>query len=258
MIFSDPTLIDNPYPHYQTWRDERPIWWGEDIKAWVLSRHEDVRYVLKNAALFSSNSMGEMDHQTIALPLLTDDPPRHTQLRTIVSTAFTSRTLRKMEAEIEVLVEQLLDNMAGQSRVDITADFSVPLPVSLISRLMGIPEERYEDFKRWSDALVSTGPDKDIKDRMPDIMEMGAYFRSLIIARREEPGDDLVTRGMKRQVTCFQIYSTMSLIIPRFGRPCEKTRIRLMRLLRKPCALTRPYNGRTAKRPPILNFMAKQ
>jgi len=63
MIFDEPDLIENPYPRYKDWRDNRPIWWAEDINAWVLSRYEDVRFVLKNADLFSSNSMGEMQHQ---------------------------------------------------------------------------------------------------------------------------------------------------------------------------------------------------
>lgn len=204
MIFDEPGLLKNPYPHYQKWRADRPIWWAEDINAWVLSRYDDVRAVLKNAEHFSSNSMGEMEHQTIALPLLTDDPPRHTQLRAIVSKAFTSRTLKKMEDEMQVLVDQLLDNMAGRSVVDVAVDFTIPLPVSLISRLMGIPEERREDFKRWSDALVSTGEASEIKDRMPDIMEMAGYFQSLISERRcksgETPGDDLVSQVVNAQV----------------------------------------------------------
>ena len=200
MIFNEPGLLENPYPFYKEWRDTRPIWWGEDINAWVLTRHEDVRYVLKNASLFSSNSMGEMEHQPFALPLLTDDPPRHTQLRSIVSRAFTSRTLKKMESEIESLVERLLDDLEGQTTVDIAAKFTIPLPVSLIARLMGIPEERREDFKRWSDALVSTGPATEIKDRMPDIKQMGAYFRSLITERKANPADDLVSQVVNAEV----------------------------------------------------------
>lgn len=200
MIFDEPGLIENPYPHYKDWRENRPIWWAEDKNAWVLTRYEDVRFVLKNADLFSSNSMGEMDHQPFALPLLTDDPPRHTQLRSIVNTAFTSRTLKKMEAEIQVLVDQLLDGLDVSSSVDIAAEFTIPLPVSLIARLMGIPEERREDFKRWSDALVSTGPATEMKDRMPDIKQMGTYFRSLIAERRDNPGDDLVSQVVNAEV----------------------------------------------------------
>ena len=96
------------------------------------------------------------DQQAIALPLLTDDPPRHTQLRAIVNKAFTSRTLKTMEHEVAELVEELLDDMMGKTVIDISADFTIPLPVYIIARLMGIPEERAADFKRWSDALTGT------------------------------------------------------------------------------------------------------
>ena len=200
MEFDQPDFRENPYPHYRHWRENHPIWWANDINAWVLSRHEDVRSVLKNAALFSSKSLGEMEHQTLSFPLLTDDPPRHTELRHIVSKAFTSRTLKQMETEVETLVEDLLDKLVGKTSVDIAAEFTIPLPVSLIARLMGIAEERHEDFKRWSDAMVSTGKAVEIKDRMPDVMEMAGYFQSLIEDRRENPGDDLVSQVVNSEV----------------------------------------------------------
>ena len=123
MNFFDPETLDNPYPHYQKWREDMPIWWAEDANGWVLSRYDDVRTVLKNAALFSSKSMGEGDQRAIALPLLTDDAPRHTQLRAIVNKAFTSRTLKDMEAEVSNLVEEILDDIAAFTLQSIAISF---------------------------------------------------------------------------------------------------------------------------------------
>ncbi len=200
MDFFNPETLDNPYPHYQKWREEMPIWWAEDANGWVLSRYDDVRVILKNAALFSSNAMGEGDQRAIALPLLTDDAPRHTQLRAIVNKAFTSRTLKAMEVEVANLVEELLDGMAGKTLLDISADFTIPLPIVIIARLMGIPEERAADFKRWSDALTGTSEVTSLEDRMPDIMEMSAYFASLIPQRRANPGDDLISKVIQAEV----------------------------------------------------------
>lgn len=200
MDFLDPAIIDDPYPHYQNWRDNHPIWWAEDVQAWVLSRYDDVRVILKDAALFSSNSMGEMDEQAMALPLLTDDPPRHTKLRAIVNKAFTSRTLADMEADVAQLVTQMLDDLAGKTVLDISKEFTTPLPVYIIARLMGIPETRAEDFKRWSDALTGTGEATKLEDRMPDILEMAAYFQSLIPDRRANPGDDLISKVVHAEV----------------------------------------------------------
>ena len=200
MHFNNPELLEDPYPHYKKWREEKPIWWAEDVGGWVLSRYDDVRTILKDAGLFSSNSMGEMDQQAMALPLLTDDPPRHTQLRAIVNKAFTSRTLKHMEAEVASLVEELLDDMAGKTVIDISEDFTIPLPVYIIARLMGIPEDRAEDFKRWSDALTGTSEAASLEERLPDIMEMATYFGSLIPERRENPGDDLISKVVQAEV----------------------------------------------------------
>ena len=200
MDFLDPTIIEDPYPHYQDWRDNHPIWWADDVQAWVLSRYDDVRVVLKDSTLFSSNSMGEMDEQAMALPLLTDDPPRHTKLRAIVNKAFTSRTLADMEADVAQLVTQMLDDLAGKQVIDISKEFTTPLPVYIIARLMGIPESRAEDFKRWSDALTGTGEATKLEERMPDILEMAGYFHSLIPDRRANPGDDLISKVVHAKV----------------------------------------------------------
>jgi cytochrome P450 len=200
MDFLNPETLEDPYPHYQVWRTEKPIWWAEDIQAWVLSRYDDVRSVLKNAAAFSSAAMGEGEQRAIALPLLSDDPPRHTQLRAIVNKAFTSRTIKQMEGEVEVLVDELLDAIAGQSIVDISEAFTIPLPIYIVARVMGIPEERKNDFKQWSDALTGTSEATDLESRMPDILAMAGYFQSLIPERREHPGDDLISKIVHAEV----------------------------------------------------------
>ena len=194
MKFLNPDHLADPYPYYKKWREEQPIWWTDDVQAWVLSRYPDVRAVLKDAAAFSSRSMGEGDDRAMALPLLSDDPPRHTALRAIVNKAFTTSTIRQMEGEVESLVEELLDDIGDQQLVDISESFTIPLPIYIIARLMGIPEGRKDDFKRWSDALTGTSEATNLDDRMPDIMEMSAYFQSLISERRANPGDDLISK----------------------------------------------------------------
>ena len=89
MNFNSQRRLLDPYPDYAVWRNKQPIWWADDINAWVVSRYDDVRAIMKDAKKFSSQAMGERDDE-ISLPLLTDDPPKHTQLRAIVNKAFTS------------------------------------------------------------------------------------------------------------------------------------------------------------------------
>ena len=191
-------LID-PYPDYKNWRENNPIWWAEDVNAWVVSRYKDVHIVLKNPKLFSSAAMGERDHE-ISLPLLTDDPPRHTKLRAIMNKAFTSRAIKLMENEVRNMSNELLDKLDISKPVDIAHEFTIPLPISVISQLMGIPFERKDDFKRWSDALTGTGSETEIEKRMPEIINMRNYFLSLIPLRKESPGDDLISKVVNAEV----------------------------------------------------------
>ena len=191
-------LID-PYPDYKNWRENNPIWWAEDVNAWVVSTYKDVHLVLKDPKLFSSASMGERDHE-ISLPLLTDDPPRHTKLRAIMNKAFTSRAIKLMENEVRNMSNDLLNKLDISKPVDIAHEFTIPLPISVISQLMGIPFERKDDFKRWSDALTGTGSETEIEKRMPEIINMRNYFLSLIPLRKESPGDDLISKVVNAEV----------------------------------------------------------
>ncbi|NQX89087.1 MAG: cytochrome P450, partial [Halioglobus sp.] len=200
MHFMNESLLVDPYPLYAQWRATQPIWWAQDVQGWVVSRYDDVRRILKDPVGFSSLSMGDMREQAMALPLLSDDPPRHTQLRAIVNKAFTSRTLKSMEAAIAVLAEQRLEALDPSEAIDISAQFTTPLPVEIISRLMDIPLDRKSDFKRWSDALTGTGEADALQERLPDIMDMAGFFQSLIPARREQPGDDLLSRIVNTEV----------------------------------------------------------
>lgn len=192
MRFYLPELIDNPYPHYAEWRANHPIWRDEDTNMWVLARHDDVRQILKDSAHYSSNAMGSQG-QTMPLPLLTDDPPRHTQLRGLVNKAFTVRMLKAIEDQVESIADDLVADIAQGEPVDIIPALTTPLPVEVISRMMGIPGERADDFKRWSDALTGTLAGVSPEERMADILEMATFFQQLIPERRENPSEDLVS-----------------------------------------------------------------
>ena len=195
---NDPSLIGNPYPVYRQWRDEQPIWWSDgEMRGWVISRYSDVRQVLKDSQTFSSQIMGEAE---VRLPLLSDDPPRHTQLRAIVNKAFTSRTLKLLESGLDTLVSELLEALPDNGPVDISGQFTSPLPVTVIAQMMAIPPSRNEDFKRWSDALTGTSEASNMTERMPDILDMSAYFQSLIPERRQNPGEDLISKVVHAEV----------------------------------------------------------
>jgi len=195
-IFDDAQIRD-PYPRYAQWRERHPIWFDAQSGHWVLSRHDDVMNVLKDHQRFSSSAMGGLGTQ---LPPITDDPPRHTQLRSIVNKAFTTAMLKSMEGDVCAIANDLVGALPRDRDVDIVQALTTPLPVTVIARMMGIPEERKEDFKRWSDALTGTLAGATQQARQSEIMEMAAFFRGLIPERRARPAGDLVSAVVNAEV----------------------------------------------------------
>src|SRR5262245_17840555 len=193
LVFFDQQQLDDPYPRYRFWREHHPIWRDAASGMWVLSRQQDVFDVLRDHARFSSSAMGAM------LPLISDDPPRHTQLRGLVNRAFTTGMLKSMTPAIEEVAAGLVTEMLD-GEVDAVTALTTPLPVIVISRLMGIPEERRDDFKRWSDALTGTLAGAMPTERRHEVAEMAAFFQGLIAERRSRPGEDLVSAIVNAEV----------------------------------------------------------
>ena len=178
MHFYDPDVAVNPYPHYQHWREQQPVFRDETSGQWIISRHADVVAALKNPQLFSSSAFAQSEQSAVTLPLLSDDPPRHTQLRALVNRAFTSRTLKQIEADVVRLSNSMITALPGDEPIDIAERFTIPLPVAVIAQMMDIPVARGEDFKRWSDALTGTSEAQ----------------------RRANPGEDLISRVVNAEV----------------------------------------------------------
>ena len=203
MRFFTPEILDNPYPLYEQWRAHHPIWQDEETGAWILSRFDDVRHVLKHSSDFSSKAMG--GGETGPLPLLTDDAPRHTELRNIVNKAFTTRMLKEIEDEVADIARSLVDGIPEGESVDVVEALTIPLPVAVISKMMGIPSERAQDFKRWSDALTGTLAGASLAEREVEIGEMYAFFQSLIPERRDQGGSDLVSAVVNASIDLKQL-----------------------------------------------------
>jgi cytochrome P450 len=199
VILFDPDHLEDPYPRYRHWREHHPIWFDAGNDSWVLSRHDDVLRVFKDHEAFSSSGLAEGPAAAVRLPLLNDDPPRHTQLRALVSRAFTSRALRHMEGRVESLANDLAAALPTGQPVDVAERLTIPLPILIIADTMAIPIDRADDFKRWSDALTATR-EFSPEERMEQVAEMGAFFMQLLPERRAAPGEDLISRLVTAQV----------------------------------------------------------
>ncbi len=201
-IFSEEMTV-NPYPAYQAMRDQTPVHSasfgpGQGLRgAWILMRHDDVYGALRDHETFASGFPAGGGPGGVSMVLINDDPPRHTRFRKLVNKAFTPRRIAELEPWITGVADELLAEV-GPGETDVVSNYTIPLPVKVIARLLGIPGEEYRTFKSWTDSVLnfdSGGP-----DRMQKVFEMVTYFGKMAAARREHGAEDLITALVEAEV----------------------------------------------------------
>lgn len=143
-------LLD-PFPWYATMRRETPVHRDPATDTWHLFRYADVQRVLGDWETFSSRTPPPPGQDDFNQSLITTDPPRHRSLRALAQQAFTPRRVDELAPRITEIAHGLLDRAADQRRMDFVRDFAIPLPVTVIAELLGVPLADQDDFKRWSD-----------------------------------------------------------------------------------------------------------
>jgi cytochrome P450 len=195
---------DDPYPRYERLRSISPVVRADD-GALVVTRYADCAAVVRDGRL------GHMPPDMLAflgLPdwadhpalrqlftsILTMNPPDHTRLRRLVSSAFTARRVQALRPAIEAIVDDLLDRMV--SEVDFVDAFAFPLPVNVIGELLGVPEPDRAQFQTlirdWSQILEIITPEV-LAVADPAAATVRAYLAELVSLRRREPGPDLIS-----------------------------------------------------------------
>src|SRR6266567_2482789 len=200
----DETL--NPFPWYRSMREKQPVYYNPQYHYWQVFRYEDVQRVLSDYTSFSSVfGGGDQDHDPLSSSLISMDPPRHRQLRNLVTQAFTPRSVAQLSERITTIVNQLLDQVAATAttattattgHMDIIDDLAYPLPVIVIAEMLGIPQEDRERFKVWSDVVVgATYPEEGDTQAA-----MSKYFLDMIEQRSRERKDDLISALLDAQI----------------------------------------------------------
>lgn len=200
--FSSPRFKANPYPFYAHLRAQAPVYrtrlafW---LPAWLVTRYGDVLTVLKDERFSNdfSSRIPWLPRSTRPLYriLLNLDPPDHTRLRALVSKAFTPRMVERLRERIQNVCDDLLDSAPASGRMDLVRGFALPLPLTIIADLLGIPRQDRRGFNAWSKrvAAMSSGAVLDMLRAQPYLWLFFRYFRKLVALRRAEPQDDLVT-----------------------------------------------------------------
>ena len=201
--FSDAEFKGNPYPSYARLRAEAPVFrtklsfWLPPV--WLVFRYDDVLLVLKDER-FSKDIAAKLPlvsrtMRPIYRNLLNQDPPDHTRLRTLVSKSFTPRVVEGLRHRVQRVCDDLLDAAATTGRIDLVRGFAFPLPLTIVSELLGIPPEDRRRIGSWPTALgaATSGAPQDMLRVLPYTWLLVRYFRKLVAQRREQPQDDLVS-----------------------------------------------------------------
>jgi cytochrome P450 len=176
----------NPFPWYRFMRESQPIHYEPRYRGWQVFRYDEVVRVLSDYAVFSSDFGGQ---GLLGSSLISVDPPRHRQLRNLVTQAFTPRAVTQLSGRITAIANDLLDRVIAAGRMDVIDDLAYPLPVIVIAEMLGIPQEDRKRFKIWSDAVVGASYPEGGNPQA----EMSAYFLNMIEQRRYEAKDDLIS-----------------------------------------------------------------
>ena len=190
---TSPKIKANPYEKYRKLRSLDPVHRIRLINGWVLTEYEDVDEVLRDHRRFSRDYGSESEYKS----LLDLDPPDHTRVRSLVSKAFTPRSVAELHPRIQQIVDDLLDGVADNDRFDLVESFAYPLPVIVIAEMLGVPAEDRDRFKLWSNDIALT-VEPTVNDEQAERIKLSGeelidYFDSIIELRRNDPQDDLIT-----------------------------------------------------------------
>lgn len=185
----------DPGPWYKQMRMTNPVAIDEENTLCEVFRYKDVQTVLADATRFSVEGRHGAEGEDMG-SVATMDPPRHNQVRALVSQAFTPRTIAGQADKIREIANELLDDCAASDTLELIHDFATPLPMRVIAGMLGVPLERRDDFKRWSQEITNPEPSVAVAAFLAFVNYMG----ELIEEKRKERQDDVISALLDAQV----------------------------------------------------------
>ena len=198
-------FVQNPYPFYENCLAEGGKIFWDDYNMVSFFKHEDVSSILKDRRFGRECPEDKKQGFPIELApfykleensMLQLEPPKHTRLRGLVLRAFTSRKINSMTDEIKFLCDQLMQNFSS-SRVNILNEYASKIPVIIIARLLGVPEEMSDKLLTWSNDMVmmyqARRTQEHEKRAVKASNEFSVFMRNYVEDRRDKPEDDLIT-----------------------------------------------------------------
>jgi cytochrome P450 len=229
--------IAHPYEYYGRLREEDPVHWNELYDLWVITRYDDVVWMTRHHELFSSmvfrndprpaypaidesdNELYEYVRNYQADQFIQHDRPEHLEMRKVVHSYFTPRSMESWRPFVKDAIKELLDAAEAKGSMDVMRDLATPLPVLVIAQMMGVPYEERMYVRELAEKLLNIG--RGEKDRMRLLTEgmrgMIDYVSPMVDERIVNPGDDFISvlaQGEKRGIfTRHQVLVNTSLLL---------------------------------------------
>lgn len=219
--------VRDPFPELARLRREEPVQRIEGsampgeagLPVFIVYRFEEAQQMLRDNETFSSSGViaafGPVLGEGVMLGM---DEPVHGRLRALISKAFSQKSLARFQDELVARVgNELIDSFIANGKADLVKEFTFTYPSRIIAGLLGLPEEDYPQFQRWSISLLSwiMNPERGLAASAALV----EYYRPILEARRAEPRDDLISLLAAAEVdgqklADEEIFSFLRLLLP--------------------------------------------
>ncbi len=209
---TSPLFLANPYPFYKELRESAPIFFYEPWGKWIVTRYEDVNFLLRDKRLgrVINHSLGSQERKPRTEleaayevsrdgSLLEIEPPDHTRIKDVFHQTFTPKRVRELSSKVHTLCNTLADSLLAkpERRADLIEEFAQTIPVTVIADLLGIPEADRYQLVPWSKGIIGWFEPERTKEMELEAVrcaqEFSGYLRGLIPVKRETPSDDLMS-----------------------------------------------------------------
>ena len=207
---TDPEVIAHPYDYFGQLRESEPVHRNEKWGGWIVTRYDDVRRCLQDDQHLSVQVEADrLRNSSLDIPEMKSmfpkwvfylDPPDHTKLRTVIGEAFNPAMVQEQRGKVEKATETLIDNIQRDDpdEIELIEDFAYPLPVQIITRILGLPLDDKQQLGDWSSDIALTlfhhyNAENRHQRTEEGIKAFAAYVREVVQDREEAPQDDLIT-----------------------------------------------------------------
>jgi hypothetical protein len=212
---AEPKIMAAPHRFYQELRESNPIYWDPFLHAWIVTRYADIVTVLGRFSADRTVPPEKLDQlglgrlkpifEVMSRQMLFRDPPAHTRLRSLCSTAFSPARVAVLRQHIQDIVDGLIDKFHSRGTADIIGDLASPMPGIVTAEILGVPVQHHEKLKQWSiDFAEIIGNFQHQSDRVSRVVasvhEMTEYFRAAVRAQDTDPHEGLIHSLVEAQV----------------------------------------------------------